>query len=129
MSVSHLARSCFDTGIRGIIDRPSPVCDGLIDTVVSIRSGCEALPCPVPRSTVIRPANSVRQKRQQGQQAALYPRASTCPAADNGLTAQERAEVIETLNSPRFADPPPAEVYATLASDPAQRGSLCGKLS
>ncbi len=87
-------------------------------TAVSIRAGCcDAL--ALPRASLYR--YQARQQRQAeaatGAANSTPPQASTRPAADNGLTAQERAEVLDTLNSPRFADQPPAEVYATLLSE------------
>ncbi len=39
------------------------------------------------------------------------------PAPDRALTDAERAAVLEQLNSPRFVDASPAEVYATLLDE------------
>lgn len=45
------------------------------------------------------------------------PATTTGPMLGNALSAEEREHVLAILNSERFADQPPAEVYATLLSE------------
>jgi putative transposase len=90
---------------------------------VSVRAGCAAL--ALPRASYYR-----YQQRQQPPETATNPETpdevstaaneaetTTAPSADNALSTDEREQVLVTLNSERFADQPPAEVYATLLSE------------
>ena len=45
-------------------------------------------------------------------------------ASSRALSAKERARVLEVLNSPRFVDASPAEVYATLLDDGSYLASV-----
>lgn len=61
------------------------------------------------------------------QQVSQAPKsASTAPRAvpANKLTAQEEALILETLNSERFIDPAPEQIYATLLSEGTYLGSV-----
>ncbi len=71
---------------------------------VGVSAACQAL--DVPRSSLYRthPTTTVRAKPERG----VSPRA---------LPARERAEVRQVLNSERFADQPPREVYAALMDE------------
>ena len=70
---------------------------------VGVRAACEAL--GVARATFYR-----RRRPKTGQRRSR-------PAPARALDAAERAEVFGVLCSPRFADPAPAEVYATLLDE------------
>jgi putative transposase len=72
---------------------------------VGVASACAAL--AVPRSSFYR-CSSVRLPTS-----AAEPR----PAPARALTAQERAAVVGVLNSERFMDQPPRQVYATLLDE------------
>jgi putative transposase len=67
-----------------------------------VKSACEAL--NVPRSQVYR----ARQPKAEAQ-----PR----PTPSHALSREEKAEVRETLNSERFMDLPPRQVYAALLDE------------
>jgi putative transposase len=70
---------------------------------VGVKTACEAL--GLPRSS----RYAARQPRpRQGRRLAVLPRA---------LSAEEKAVVHQTLDSPRFADQAPREVYATLLDE------------
>jgi len=72
---------------------------------VGVASACVAL--DVPRSSFYR-CSSVRPPTPAEQ-----PR----PTPARALTAQERADVVGVLNSERFMDQPPRQVYATLIDE------------
>jgi putative transposase len=75
---------------------------------VSIRAACAAL--AVPRAAWYR--------HQAGQpRVAATADTPPRPAPANALSAPERAAVLTVLNSDRFADQPPPEVYATLLDE------------
>lgn len=80
---------------------------------VSLRAGCEAL--GLPRASLYR--YLARRQPQPEKANTTPPQVTVRPPPGNGLAAEERADVLATLNSPRFADQPPAEVYATLLSE------------
>jgi putative transposase len=84
---------------------------------VSLRAACAAL--ALPRASLYR--HQARPPRPAhatpGTASNPLPQAAIRPAANNALTTQEQADVLEMLNSPRFANPPPAEVYATLLTE------------
>ncbi|MEL6271086.1 MAG: hypothetical protein AAGK74_11385 [Chloroflexota bacterium] len=69
---------------------------------VGVSRACDAL--DVPRSTLYR----ARQPR---------PEPNPRPTPSHALTASERAEVREVLNSERFMDLAPRQVYAALLDD------------
>lgn len=71
-------------------------------TQIGVKGACEAL--NVPRSRVYR----ARQPKGEG-----VPR----PTPAHGLSDQERAEVRQVLNSDRFMDLPPRQVYAALLDE------------
>ena len=72
----------------------------------NLAAACDAL--GVPRSTVY---------RARAPQPAAAPRARPLPAGRRALTADEKAAVRTTLNSPRFQDCAPREVYAALLEE------------
>jgi putative transposase len=82
---------------------------------ISVRAGCVAL--ALSRASYYR-----YQERQQplSSVATNLVNAAAAPAKSlmgNGLSANEQAQVLTLLNSERFADQPPAEVYAALLSE------------
>lgn len=72
-----------------------------LGAVIGVRAACAAL--QVPRSTLARARRS-----------AAPPRPTPPPALRRALSADERAAVHATLNSDRFQDCAPREVYAEL---------------
>jgi putative transposase len=77
-------------------------CSGQLADEVGVSAACQAL--GVPRSSFYR----ARQPKQAPQ-----PR----PAPQRALSQAEQAQVRETLNSARFQDSTPREVYATLLDE------------
>lgn len=73
---------------------------------VGVTTACETL--AVPRSSFYRSRQAPRPKSDPPSLPAPSPRA---------LTEEEQAVVRETLNSPRFVDQAPREVYATLLDE------------
>jgi putative transposase len=73
---------------------------------VGLKTACEVL--GIARSSVYR-------ARQAAQEADLVPKKRPTPG--RALPAQERQAVREVLNSPRFEDSAPREVYATLLDE------------
>lgn len=73
-------------------------------TKIGVKSACDVL--AVPRSRVYR-------KRQE--QAPSKPKIQTTP--EQALSKAEQVAVRETLNSERFMDKPPRQVYATLLDE------------
>jgi putative transposase len=71
---------------------------------IGIQTACEAL--GVPRSRLYRERQ--RAKQQRAAKKAVSPRA---------LSEEEQAKVLETLNSKRFSDQAPPEVYAQLLDE------------
>jgi putative transposase len=75
---------------------------GQLSSETSVSAACEAL--AVPRSSYYR----ARQPKQ-----AARPR----PTPQRALSQEEKVQVRETLNSERFQDSSPREVYATLLDE------------
>jgi len=73
---------------------------------VNLAAACSAL--DVPRSTLY---------RSHAPQSGVAPRARPLPAGRRALSADEKAAVRTTLNSARFQDCAPREVYAALLED------------
>jgi putative transposase len=84
---------------------------------VSVRAACSAL--ALPRASLYR--YQARQ-RQGGKVRAEQPAPTRSPLA-NALSAAECEKALGVLNSERFADQPPPEVYATLLSEGIYLGS------
>ena len=71
---------------------------------IGVKSACEAL--AVPRSRVYR--------ERQGQ---ALPEQKVQISLEPALSSEERVEVREMLNSERFMDKAPRQVYATLLDE------------
>lgn len=80
---------------------------------ISVRTGCAALALPR--------ASYYRYRRRHSApvvgRVEVETTAAERTAPGNALSAEERAQALTVLNSERFADQPPAEVYATLLSE------------
>jgi putative transposase len=77
-----------------------------LSQTVSLAAACSAL--DVPRSTLY---------RARAPQPGAAPRPRPLPAGRRALSADEKTAVRTTLNSPRFQDCAPREVYAALLED------------
>ena len=73
---------------------------------IGLKTACEVL--GVPRSAVYR-----AREKDRSPQAALLPR----PAPSRKLTPEQRARIRSILNSSRFQDLAPREVYAILLDE------------
>jgi len=61
-------------------------------------------------------ARATQDRRRNPNPVAAQPE-SNPPAPVNKLTAQEQQQVLAVLNSPRFVDKPPTQIYATLLAE------------
>jgi putative transposase len=77
-----------------------------LSSQLGVAAACQAL--AVPRSSLYRSRQVPSPKMDPPSPPACSPRA---------LSAQEQSIVRETLNSPRFVDQAPREVYATLLDE------------
>ena len=98
---------------------------------VSVRAGCAALALPRAsyyryQQTVTEAANdgpsedmplSDAPETVEGTAPGIEAAVATRTLPDNALSTAEQDQVLAILNSERFADQPPAEVYATLLSE------------
>jgi len=75
------------------------------DPLIPVQRACAAL--DLPRATLYR---HLKPKNRQA-------RASTRRCRARGLSESERQAVLEVLHEPRFADQPPAQVYAKLLDE------------
>ena len=78
---------------------------------VSLRAACSVL--ALPRASLDRYQD---RQRQDGKVRAEQPEPTRSLPA-NALSGAEREKALGVLNSERFADQPPPEVYATLLSE------------
>ena len=78
---------------------------------VSIRAACAAL--ALPRASLYRYQDRQRRGADTPVEGQLTPRPVRQPPP-NALSAAEREQALAVLNSERFADQPPPEVYARL---------------